>query len=100
MTWRVHTLDERASGFVVAAGLLLTSGPGGRGLAAYAPEGRERFHVLADRRVEVVATAGPLAYVPTPPGPALQVVDVTRGRVVGAGVTDLTLVSMTATQGD
>jgi hypothetical protein len=81
--WSVRTLDERASSFVAAAGLLLTSGPGGRGLAAYSPEGRDTFHVLGDRHVEVVATAGSLAYVRTPPEPALQVVDVTRGRVVG-----------------
>jgi hypothetical protein len=81
--WSVRTLDERASDFVAAAGLLLTSGPGGRGLAAYSPEGRDTFHVLGDRHVEVVATAGSLAYVRTPPEPALQVVDVTRGRVIG-----------------
>jgi hypothetical protein len=81
--WSVRTLDERASGFVAAAGLLLTSGPEGRGLAAYAPEGRETFDVLADRHVEVVATAGSLAYVRAPPEPALQVVDLARGRVVG-----------------
>ena len=81
--WSVRTLDERASSFVAAAGLLLTSGPEGRGLAAYSPEGRERFQVLDDRPVEVVATAGSLAYVRTPPEPALQVVDVTRGRVIG-----------------
>jgi hypothetical protein len=81
--WSVRTLDERASSFVAATGLLLTSGPGGRGLAAYSPEGRDTFHVLGDRHVEVVATAGSLAYVRAPPEPALQVVDVTRGRVIG-----------------
>jgi hypothetical protein len=81
--WSVRTLDERASSFVAAAGLLLTSGPEGRGLAAYSPDGRDTLHMLGDRRVEVVATAGSLAYVRTPPEPALQVVDVTRGRVVG-----------------
>jgi hypothetical protein len=81
--WSVRTLDERASSFAVAAGLLLISGPGGRGLTAYSPEGRDTSHVLGDRRVEVVATAGSLAYVRAPPEPALQVVDVTRGRVIG-----------------
>jgi hypothetical protein len=81
--WSVHTLDERASSFVAAAGLLLTSGPGGHGLAAYSPDGRDTFHVLGDRHVEVVATAGSLAYVRAPPEPALHVVDVTRGRVIG-----------------
>ena len=81
--WSVRTLDEQASSFVAAAGLLLTSGPGGRGLAAYSPDGRDTLHVLDDRHVEVVATAGSLAYVRTPPEPALQVVDLARGRVVG-----------------
>ena len=81
--WSVRMLDERASSFVAAAGLLLSSGPGGHGLTAYSPQRGDTFHVLGDRRVEVVATAGSLAYVRTPPQPALQVVDVTRGRVVG-----------------
>ena len=81
--WSVRMLDERASSFVAAAGLLLSSGPGGHGLTAYSPERGDAFHVLGDRRVEIVAAAGSLAYVRTPPQPALQVVDVTRGRVVG-----------------
>ena len=84
--WSVRTLDDRASGFVSAAGLLLTSGPGGRGLAAYSPDGRGRFHVLADGSVEVVATAGSLAYVRTPPQQALRVVDLARGRLIGTSV--------------
>jgi hypothetical protein len=82
--WSIRTLDERASAFVAAGGLLLTSGREGRGLAAYSPDGGERFHVLDDRRVEVVASAGSLAYVLAPPGQALQVVDLTRGRVLGS----------------
>jgi hypothetical protein len=81
--WSVRTLDERASAFVAAAGLLLTSGPGGRGLAAYSPDGRGTFWVLGDRHVEVVATAGSLAYLRAPLEQALQVVDLARGRVVG-----------------
>jgi hypothetical protein len=83
--WSVHTLDERAAAFDVAAGLLLTNGPGGRGLAAYSPTGRGIFDVLGDRYVEVVATAGSLAYVRRPPEQALRVVDLARGRVVGTG---------------
>jgi hypothetical protein len=81
--WSVRTIDERVSGFALAAGLLLTSGPGGRGLAAYSPAGRVAFDVLGDRQVEIVATAGSFAYVRTPPDPALRVVDITRGRIVG-----------------
>jgi hypothetical protein len=81
--WSVRTLDERASSFAATAGLLLTSGREGRGLTAYSPDGGERFHVLDGRHVEIVASAGSLAYVRTPPHPALQVVDLARGRVVG-----------------
>jgi hypothetical protein len=78
--WTVETLDERASTFDAAAGLVLTDG---RGLAAYSPDGRERFRALADRRLEIVATAASLAYVRTPPEPALQVVDLADGRIIG-----------------
>jgi hypothetical protein len=81
--WRVRTVDERATGFVAASNLLLTSGPDGRGLAAYSPDGKERFHVLDDRHVEIVASAGSVAYVRVPPEPALQAVDLARGRVLG-----------------
>jgi hypothetical protein len=81
--WSIRTLDESAAGFVAAAGLLLTGGPGGRGLTAYTPDGDERFHVLDGRHVEIVASTGSLAYARTPPDPALRVVDLTRGREVG-----------------
>jgi hypothetical protein len=81
--WSIRTLDERASGFVAAPGLLLTSGPEGRGLTAYSPDGGERFHVLDGRPLEIVAAAGSLAYVRTPPEPALRVVDLAHGRVIG-----------------
>jgi hypothetical protein len=81
--WSIRTLDERASSFVAAAGLLLTNGPEGRGLAASSPDGGERFQVLDGRYVEIVASAGSLAYVRTPPEPALQVVDLARRRVIG-----------------
>jgi hypothetical protein len=82
--WRVRTIDERASAFVSAAGLVLTRGQEGRGLAAYSPDGEQRFQVLDDRRLEIVASAGSVAYVRAPPRPELQIVDVARGRVLGA----------------
>ena len=81
--WRVRTLDGQASAFVAAGGMLLTGDS--RGLTGYAPDGGERFRVLDGRRVEIVASAGSLAYVRTRPESALQVVDVVRGRVLGTG---------------
>jgi hypothetical protein len=83
LEWQVRTLDERTSAFVAAAGLLLTTGSEGRGLAAYSTDGEERFHLLTDRHVEIVATAGSVAYVRTPPDPALQAIDLTHGSVLG-----------------
>jgi hypothetical protein len=82
--WRVRTLDERASKFVAASGMLLTGD--GNGLTAYSPGGDARFRVLDGRRVEIVASAGSLVYVRTPPEAALQVVDVVQERVVRTGV--------------
>jgi hypothetical protein len=79
--WSIRTLDERASTFVAADGLLLTGGPDG--LVAYDPEGDERFRLLDGRQVEIVASAGSLAYVRTPPEPALHVVDLEAERVIG-----------------
>jgi hypothetical protein len=81
--WSIRTLDDQASSFVAAAGLLLTSGPQGRGLTAYAPDSGQRDHLLEGRQAEIVATAGSLVYVRTPPERALQVIDLARGRVVG-----------------
>ena len=59
------------------------SGREGRGLAAYSRDGAQRFHVLADRRLEIVASAGSVAYVRAPPQPGLQMVDLAHGRVLG-----------------
>ena len=74
--WRVRTLDRRAAGFRAAHGLLLTDG---EGLTAYDRDGHEAFHVLEGRRVELVATAGSLAYVRE--GGVHHVVDLAAGRV-------------------
>jgi hypothetical protein len=89
--WSVRTLDERASSFVAASGLLLTRGPGGLGLVAYSPDGHEAFRVLGDRHVEIAATAGSLAYVRTAREPELHVVDLERERVVGTAPGSMTL---------
>ena len=80
--WSIRTLDERAFSFVAAAGLLPTSAREGRGLTAYTPDGDERFHVPDSRHVKIVASAGSLAYVHTPPDPACRW-SISRGRVIG-----------------
>lgn len=80
--WTLRTLDGQASTFVAAGGMLLTGDR--RGLTAYSPDGTERVRVLDGRRVEILASAGSLAYVRTRPEPALQVVDVARGRVLSS----------------
>jgi hypothetical protein len=81
--WRVRTLDEHAAGFRAANGLLLTTEPSG--LTAYRPDGRRAFHLLEDRRVELVAIAGSLAYVRTDHARSLDVVDLADGQVVATG---------------
>jgi hypothetical protein len=39
--------------------------------------------MLDGRQLEIVASAGSVAYVRTPPEPALQVIDLAHGRVIG-----------------
>jgi len=80
--WSVRTLDENATAFHAAAGLLLTTGPDNRGITAYRPDGRRAFKLLDDRTVEIVATTGALALVRVASAPAVQIVDLTRGRVI------------------
>jgi hypothetical protein len=80
--WSVRTLDENATAFHAAAGLLLTSGPDKRGIAAYRHDGRRAFQLLDDRPVEIAATTGALALVRAGSAPSVQIVDLTRGRVI------------------
>jgi hypothetical protein len=80
--WSVRTLDDDATAFHVAAGLLLTRGPDNQGITAYRPDGRPASHLLDGRPVEIAATTGALALVRVPPAPAVQIVDLTRGHVI------------------
>jgi len=74
--WEVRTLDEQATSFVGAGGAILTGGP----RAAVHRRG-EATRVLEGRSVELLGSAGSLAYVRE--GRRLHVVDLEAGRVVG-----------------
>jgi hypothetical protein len=76
--WQTRTLDEEASGFRAAHGLLLTVHAG---LTAYRADGRAAFQLFGNRPVELVASAGSLAYVRADSG-ALHVVDLAAGRII------------------
>jgi hypothetical protein len=73
--WEVRTLDERASGFRTADGLIVTAGDG---LAVY--EGGEALRLLEGRSLELLGAAGSLAYVRE--GRRLHVVDLVAGRIL------------------
>jgi hypothetical protein len=84
--WSACTLDERASRATVAAGRLLTYGPGspvsrrepGIGLRAYAVDRREVFHLFEGEQVWDVKVVAGDAYVRT--ATAVHVVDVRSGK--------------------
>ena len=80
--WQVRTLDQHAATVHVAAGLMLVAGMGRKGLAAYRPDGHRAFHLLENERVEIVTSAGSLAYVRTKSARGIHVVDVRRGTVI------------------
>jgi hypothetical protein len=82
--WQTRTLDEHAAEVHAAGGLLLAADRSRGGLAAYRPDGRRAFHLLENERIEIVASAGSLAYVRTNPGGRMHVVDLERGRVIAA----------------
>lgn len=83
-TWSVRLVNERASGFLFAEGMLLASGTG-IGLVAYSPYGEERFALFPDRSPWVSGVIDGRAYVGFGggPGQTLSVVDLATGQVVG-----------------
>ena len=94
-TWTQRTLEQRASGFALAGGLLLAFGfrsewnsrdntLSGMGLSAYGPDGTERFAVLPDVPLWSVQVGQHRAYGSrVGPGPPRQmvVVDLVSGTV-------------------
>lgn len=93
-TWSVRTVDDRVSGFVLADGLLLTTGSSYDsasdarstiGLVAYGPHGDRRFGLFPDRSPWVSAVVDGRAYVGFGggPGQTLAIVDLATGQVVG-----------------
>jgi DNA-binding beta-propeller fold protein YncE len=101
-TWRVHTLDANADSFMVADGLLLTTGThwnvtprenvtSGEGLVAYDPHGALRFRAFAGHSVSVNLVAAGRAYVTviaTNGYEHQRVVDLGTGRVLSRPVFD------------
>jgi hypothetical protein len=85
--WSACTLDQRASRATVAAGRLLTYGPGspvsrvepGIGLRAYAVDRGEAFHLFEGEQVWDVKVVAGDAYVRT--ATAVHVVDVRSGKI-------------------
>jgi hypothetical protein len=95
-TWSLRTVDERASSFVFADGLLLATGSSvtydsgvetrsSMGLVAYGPYGDERFSLFPGESPWVSAVIEGRAYVGFGggPGQTLSVVDIATGQVVG-----------------
>jgi hypothetical protein len=82
--WQSQLIDEHVGRFRATAGLLVATGRGGLGLTAYRPDGREELRLLEDKRIDIVATAGSLAYVRSAPASELHAVDLERGRVIAS----------------
>lgn len=94
-TWTARLLEPGASSFLFASGLLLATGStydpetgetSSIGLAAFTPDGEERFRLFQGESAWVVQVYGGRAYVDAPRGGAatqpLRVVDLRQGRVV------------------
>jgi hypothetical protein len=94
--WSVRTIDERASSFVLADGLLLATGSSvtyesgtetrsSMGLVAYGRDGDERFALFPDREPWIAGVVEGRAYVGFGggSGQTLSVVDLATGQVVG-----------------
>jgi hypothetical protein len=79
-SWRVRTLDRKASDLRVAGPVLLASGSDG--IAGYDPQGHERFRVLAGQTAWVEQVYAGRAYIRMPGVDILQVVDLASGRTV------------------
>ena len=87
--WTVRSLDPGVSAISLARGMALAYGGGGakwRGLTAYGPDGRRRFHVLGERLVTFVEVVGRYAYVVESERTTI-VVDLRSGRLVSKATT-------------
>jgi hypothetical protein len=82
--WQSQAIDEHVAGFRSTGGLLIATGRGGWGLTAYRPDGRRAFRLLEDKRIDIAATSGSLAYVRSAPASELHAVDLERGRVIAS----------------
>jgi len=92
-SWSVRTIDDEATGFVVAGNLLLATGMSwdaatskttGMGIAAYGFDGEERFQLFDGESAWVAQVYGGRAYVGiSGQDERLRIVDLSAGSVVG-----------------
>jgi hypothetical protein len=82
-SWNVKTIDRGSTGFVTAGNLVLAIGEGD-GVTAYGVGGEHRFQLFDGESVWPAQIYGGRAYIGgSGPEAALQIVDLTTGRVVG-----------------
>jgi len=93
LKWTARTIDRNADSFTVAGSYLLATGsrwttptalPKGSGLTGYTSRGRRRFRLLRGRVVALDEAYGTRAFVEVDQQVDPKVIDLRRGRVVGA----------------
>lgn len=98
-TWRVRTIDARASRAAFAAGSLLVYGAELPGLIGYSPDGRERFKLFGDEQAREVFADGAHAYVVTRRAPEdvkrhIRLIDAATGTVLRRATPSARLVDL------
>ena len=78
-TWRSTRVDEEAEAFQVAGSTVIV-GVSGRGLAAYAPDGRQLWTALAGRRFNQLGVLDGRAFVQVNGERGIRILDVRTGR--------------------
>ena len=82
-TWTVRTVDEQVGSASLAGGVLLATGAKEIGLVAYDRSGTKRFQLLRGQSPVPIESYETKVWVNVGRRPALRVVDVRTGRVLG-----------------
>jgi hypothetical protein len=82
-TWTVRTVDEQVGSASLAGGVLLATGAKEIGLVAYDRSGAKRFQLLRGQSPVPIESYETKVWVNVGRRPALRVVDVRTGRVLG-----------------